>query len=95
MEKEEMKYKEAKKIAKEKTDFIRHLGLYSIVMAVLAAINNALDPGGYQWWVWPATCWGICVVINFLEAFIFVRRNFRRLEEQLVRREMEKMAVEE
>jgi hypothetical protein len=63
-------------------------------MAALAAINNALDPGGYQWWLWPATCWGIGVLIDFLGSFVFVHKNFRKFEEQLVRREMEKIAVE-
>ena len=95
METEEIKSSDARKIAKRKTEFIRHLGLYAIVMAVLAVINNALDPGGYQWWLWPATCWGICVLIGFLDTFIFVSRNFRKFEEGIVRREMEKIAIDE
>jgi hypothetical protein len=95
MEKKDMDYKKAKKIAKKKVDFIRDLGLYSIVMGVLAAINNVMDPGGYQWWLWPATCWGIFVLIDFLNVSAFVGGRFERYEERLAQKEQEKMAQEE
>jgi hypothetical protein len=80
-----------KKIARDKIDFLKHFMTFSIVMAILATINNLTDPGGYQWWLWPATCWGIGVFINFLSVFTFKGRTFKRYEQQLVQRELEKM----
>ena len=91
MEKDNSSYKKAKKIAKKKIDFIEHFMTYGIVMGVLALINNVVDPGGYQWWMWPATCWGIFVIIDFLSVFVFVGGRLKRYEERLAQREQEKM----
>lgn len=91
MENQEKKIEKAKKIAKSKVDFIRHLGTYAFVMIVLAVINNLTDPGGDQWWLWPAAIWGVFVLINFLKVFIFKGSALKRYEEQLAKREMEKM----
>ena len=90
MEIEKDKYEKAKKIVKEKMDFLRHLVIYCVVMAILAIINNATTPGGYQWWLWPAGGWGIGVFINFLSAFIFRGGGLKRLEERLTQKELEK-----
>ena len=94
MEKKEDKLAKARKIAKTKVEFIRHIGIYVIVMVVLAVINNITTPGGYQWWLWPAGCWGIGVFINFLVVFVFQGSNLKRLEEQLAEKELEKMKDE-
>jgi hypothetical protein len=42
------KLERAKKIARRKMDFLRHVIIYLLVMAVLAIINNISTPGGYQ-----------------------------------------------
>lgn len=94
MEKKEDKLAKARKIAKAKVEFIRHLGIYVIVMVVLAVINNITTPGGYQWWLWPAGFWGTGVFINFLVVFVFHGSNLKRLEEQLAEKELEKMKDE-
>ncbi len=94
MGKKEDKLAKARKIAKTKVEFIRHLGIYVIVMVVLAVINNITTPGGYQWWLWPAGCWGIGVFINFLVVFVFQGSNLKKLEEQLAEKELEKMKDE-
>ncbi len=91
MENEKNEIEKAKKIAKSKIDFIRHLGTYAFVMIILAVINNLTDPGGYQWWLWHAAIWGVFVLINFLKVFIFKGSALKRYEERLVKREMEKM----
>jgi hypothetical protein len=91
VENEKKKIEKAKEIAKSKVDSIRHLGTYAFVMVVLAVINNLTDPGGSQWWLWPAAIWGVFVLINFLKVFIFKGSALKRYEEQLTKREMEKM----
>jgi hypothetical protein len=95
MEKDTGSYKKAKKIAKKKIDFIKNFMTYGIVMGVLALINNVADQGGYQWWLWPATCWGIFVVIDFLSVFASVDDKLKRYEKRLTQREKEKMGREE
>ena len=39
--------------------FLRHLGLYVIVIGGLGMINLLTDPGGYPWFLWPALGWGV------------------------------------
>jgi uncharacterized membrane protein YdcZ (DUF606 family) len=92
---QENKHELAKKIGKGKADFVRHLGTYAIVMVILAVINNVTEPGGYQWWLWPAGIWGVFVVINFLSAFVFKAGTFEKLEERYTQQELEKMEREE
>jgi hypothetical protein len=95
MSDQEKKHELAKKIGKGKADFIRHLGTYAIVMAVLAVINNVTNPGGSQWWLWPAGIWGIFVVVNFLTAFVFRAGTFEKLEKRYTQQELDKMERDE
>ena len=94
MGEEDKKLKEAKKIARGKVEFIRHFIVYIAVMVVLAIINNLTD-ASYQWWLWPALFWGIGVFINFLVAFVFKGGGLKKLEKDLVQKEMERMKDEE
>ena len=91
MEDEEKRRDTAKKIAKGKVDFLRHLATYAFVIGILAIINNVTEFGGYQWWLWPAGIWGFFVVINFFKVYVFKGSALKRYEEQLTRKEMEKM----
>ena len=61
-------------------------------MIILATINNVTYPG-YQWWLWPAFWWGIGVLINFLVVYIF-KGGLKRLEEDLLKKEMERIKDE-
>jgi fatty acid desaturase len=81
----------ARKVAKSKIDFLRHLATYAFVMVVLAVINNVTDFGGYQWWLWPAGIWGVFVIVNFLKIFVFKGGALRRYEERQYQKELEKM----
>jgi hypothetical protein len=45
------KLERARRVARRKMDFLRHVIIYLLVMAVLAVINNVTG-GGYQWWLW-------------------------------------------
>jgi hypothetical protein len=85
------KLERARRVARRKMDFLRHVIIYLLVMAVLAVINNVTG-GGYQWWLWPALGWGIGVVSHFLSAFLYSGGN---LEKRLVQKELEKINDEE
>jgi hypothetical protein len=91
MEEKESREDVARKIAKSKVDFLRHLGIYVFVVIVLAIINNVRNTGGPQWWLWPAGIWGAFVVINFFKVFVFKSGALKRYEEQLTKRELDKM----
>jgi hypothetical protein len=79
----------ARKRAKAKMDFIRHLATYVVVMVILILINN-FTGSGYQWWIWPAAGWGIGLLSHFLKAFVFTGR----MEERLAEKEMENVDEE-
>ena len=85
---QEEKYNQAKKAAKEKMGFLRHLIIYVCAIGGFAIINNLSDPGGYQWWLWPAFGWGIGTVSHFLSVYLFKSGS---LEKRLIQQEMEKM----
>ena len=91
MEDSENRQELAKKIAKSKVDFLRHLGTYVFVMIVLAVINNVKNAGGTQWWLWPAGIWGAFMVANFFKAYVFRSGAMKRYEEKQVKRELDKM----
>ena len=77
----------ARKIARMKLDFIRHLSTYIVIIVALAIINNVTAPA-YQWWIWPAIGWGVAILFHFLNVFTF---RGGALEKKLVDRELEKM----
>ena len=91
---EEEIYEEAKKRVKAKRGFYRHLGAYLVVNIVLVIIW-ALSGGptiysgdwtGGKWFLWPLTIWGVFVVVNFLEIFVFktsVRGEMAAIEEEI------------
>jgi uncharacterized membrane protein YdbT with pleckstrin-like domain len=83
----------AKKIAKNKISFIRHFITYISVVFVLAVINNVFSRGR-QWWLFVALIWGVFVFFNFLSAYVFKGGGLKKLEEDLVKKEMEKMEGE-
>ena len=72
-------YEEAKKRVKAKQGFYRHLGAYlavNIVLIIVWALSGGFDTysgdwTGGKWFLWPLTIWGVFVVINFLEVFVF------------------------
>lgn len=89
MEDENSHYKQAKKIAKNKVSFIRHFIIYIVVILVIAILNNAFSHGR-QWWLIVALIWGIFVFFNFLNAYCFKGGGFKKLEEDLVKREIKR-----
>ena len=91
MEEHEDKYKIARKRAKAKIEFLRHLITYVIVIAFLAIVNN-MTWGGYQWWLWAALGWGIGIVSHFFQVYAFKGSHF---EDKMVERELERMDGED
>lgn len=88
------KYEHAKEIAKNKISFIRHFLTYVFVLIVLAIINNVTSPRGYQWWLWVALFWGVGLFFNFMNAYVFKGGGLKKLEEGLIRKEIERMKDE-
>ena len=81
------KYRIARKRAKAKIDFLRHLVTYLVVIGFLAIVNN-MTWGGYQWWLWAALGWGIGLVSHFFSVYAFKGSLF---EERMIERELEQM----
>jgi low affinity Fe/Cu permease len=93
-------YEEAKKRVKAKQRFYRHLGAYMAVNIVLIIVwalsggstNYSDDWTGGKWFLWPLTIWGVFVVVNFLEVFVF--RTSIRGERASIEEEIKKMKKE-
>jgi len=90
-------YEEAKKRVKAKQRFYRHLGAYlvvNIVLIIVWALSGGTTIGsgdwtGGKWFLWPLTIWGVFVVANFLEVFVF-KTSIRR-EKTAIEKEIKKM----
>lgn len=82
----EEKKEAARKRARAKMDFIRHFATYVVVIVILIIINNVTG-SGYQWWIWPATGWGIGILTHFMGTFVFTSR----MEQKIAEKELENM----
>jgi hypothetical protein len=93
-------YEEAKTRVKAKQRFYRHLGTYlavNIVLIIVWALSggptqHSGDWTGGKWFLWPLCIWGVFVVVNFLEAFVF--RTSIRGERASIEEEIKKMKKE-
>jgi hypothetical protein len=100
---EEEVYKEAKKRVKAKKDFYRNLGAYltvNTILVVIWALSGGVtrevyygDWTGGRWFLWPLTIWGIVVLVNFLQVFVFKTSVGR--EKAAIDKEVEKIKREE
>ncbi len=70
----------ARKRARAKYDFYKHLAVYFAIMVMLLIINLTTSPG-YLWSIWPMFGWGIAIVIHALRVYVFIPR-----EEEIVDR---------
>ena len=74
----------------KKLKFYRNLTAYIIVNAVLAIVNWMFTPE--FWWVFfPMFFWGIGVMIDFLQAFVFVDCYGESYRERKIQEEMERL----
>jgi len=93
-------YEEAKKRVKAKQGFYRHLGVYlavNIVLIIVWALSGGPATGsgdwtGGKWFLWPLTIWGVFIVVNFFEVFVF--KTSIRSERAAIEEEIKKMKKE-
>lgn len=71
--------------AQVKLEFLRHVLVYTVVIAALFVINLLTSPG-YFWFVWPAAGWGIGLLVHATNVFIFTDRLEQRLAKHELRR---------
>ena len=89
---EEEIYEEARKRVKAKTGFYRHLAVYVVVNIMLVLLWAFAAGRGYPWFLWPLGIWGIFVVFNFLDAFVFSRKTER--DRRAIEKEAERIKRE-
>ena len=91
-------YEEARKRVRDKRRFYQHFGAYLVVNGILVVIwalsgdyarSWSGDWTGGKWFLWPLCIWGVVIVINFLQVFVF--RTSVRGEKRAVEREVEKL----
>ncbi|MFC2013133.1 2TM domain-containing protein [Chloroflexota bacterium] len=83
-------YEVAKKRVKAKRDFYKHLVVYVVVNIILVIIWAFPAGGGYPWFLWVIGGWGIGVLLNFLEVFVWENRGDKgaiEKEAEKIRRE--------
>ena len=68
---EEQIYEEAKKRIEAKRGFYGHLSAYVAVNILLVLIWAFAAGGGYPWFLWPMGGWGVFLLLNFLQVFVF------------------------
>ncbi|UCD09375.1 MAG: 2TM domain-containing protein [Dehalococcoidales bacterium] len=68
---EEEIYEQAKKRVQAKRGFYRHLFTYILVNIILVLVWAFPAGGGYPWFLWVIGGWGIAIIINFVEVFLW------------------------
>ncbi|MFC1974396.1 2TM domain-containing protein [Chloroflexota bacterium] len=74
---EEQIYEEARKRVKVKRDFYKHLVVYLAVNIMLVLIWAFPAGGGYPWFLWVLGFWGLVLIFNFFDAFVWPRKGDR------------------
>lgn len=69
----------------QKADFYRHVVVFVVVGAILAAIDLLTSPGSL-WFYWPMGFWAIGLVLNFLD--VYVMGEDAGMEKRMLEREM-------
>jgi len=95
-------YYQAQRIVRAKLRFYRSLTSYVVVNLILffvwlAAQNSLVDLGSavrvhdlnYPWFLWVLIPWGIGLIFQYLNAFVFPGRN----NQSMIEAEMRKMGV--
>ena len=87
---EEEVYEVARKRVKAKRDFYKHLIIYVVVNIILVIIWAFPAGRGYPWFWWVIGGWGIGLLFNFLDVFVWQRRGDKgaiEKEAEKIRRE--------
>ncbi len=81
-------YRRIRRRVRQKLDFYKHAALYAMVVGFLALIDWMTGGG---WWVqWVAGPWGAFLVLQFFTTFVSPSIWGRDIEEQMVRREIQR-----
>ena len=88
---DEQIYEEARKKVKAKREFYKHLVVYVVVNIILVIIWAFPAGGGYPWFWWVIGGWGIGVLFNFLDVFVWQRRG----DKGAIEKEAEKIRGEQ
>jgi hypothetical protein len=89
--KEDQIYEEAKRRVKTKKDFYGNLAAWATVNAVLIVVWSLTNSGGYHWYLFPLCIWGVFVLVQYLQVFVFKQKTDR----SAIEREVEKIKKEE
>jgi len=84
---EEAIYEEARKRVEAKKGFYKHLVVYIVVNIMLVLIWAFASGGGYPWFLWVLGFWGLGIVFNFFDAFIWVQKH----DKSAIEKEAEKI----
>jgi hypothetical protein len=88
---EEEIYKEARGRVRARRGFYRHLFVYVLVNTMLIIIWRFPAGGGYPWFWWVIGGWGIGVLVNFVEVFIWPKWR----DKAAIEKEVEKIKREQ
>ena len=86
MDEEQIRQKVEARV-KAKMGFYHNLVTYLIVNAILALINLVTSPQ-HLWFYWVSIFWGIAIVYQFLQVFVFPEQRMQEMKERMVEREM-------
>jgi hypothetical protein len=71
---DEAVYEEARKRVKAKTKFYKNVIVYVIVNATLVLVWAFPAGGGYPWFLWVLGFWGLALLLDFFDAFVWQTR---------------------
>ena len=72
---EEQIYEEAKKRVEAKKGFYKNLVTYVIVNIILVLIWAFASGGGYPWFLWVLGFWGIGIIFNYFNVFVWPKKG--------------------
>jgi hypothetical protein len=88
---EEQIYEEARKRAEAKKGFYKHLVVYIVVNIMLVIIWAFPAGRGHPWFLWVLGFWGLGVLFNYLDVFVWTRKGSK----EAIEREAEKIRREQ
>ncbi|MCL2687420.1 MAG: 2TM domain-containing protein [Methanobrevibacter sp.] len=81
-------YQRAKRRLEDVKEFYIDLVIYVAVNIVLIIINLVFTPG-YWWFAFPLVIWGLFILYDFLQTFVFENKIFsKKWEEKKIKEYM-------
>jgi hypothetical protein len=82
-------YRRARRLVRRRMGFFRHLTTAVSVLLMLLVIDIVTGPGDF-WVQWVALVWGIILLLQFLNVFVFDAVIGREAERRMIERELRK-----